>query len=216
MAHSIIVRVIALALLRLILILSIVRAMMSTDIPPTRPSPIPISRTQLFLGFLKIGLLGFGGVAAIARHVIVEDRAWLSEKDYASLLGIGQILPGPNIVNVSIMIGDRFQGPLGSLCALSGLMTMPLLILVGLATAYQSFATVPAVQAGIAGTAAAAAGLVVGTALKMTRKLKPTRLTLAIGVVVFAAVGIAHLPMLPVVLIVAPLSILAAARENRS
>ncbi|HXP97110.1 MAG TPA: hypothetical protein VN809_10390, partial [Telmatospirillum sp.] len=62
MAHSIIVRVIALALLRLILILSIVRAMMSTDIPPTRPSPIPISRTQLFLGFLKIGLLGFGGV----------------------------------------------------------------------------------------------------------------------------------------------------------
>jgi chromate transporter len=190
--------------------------MMSFKEFPSSPTPIRISRTQLFLGFLKIGLLGFGGVAAIARHVIVEDRAWLSEKEYASLLGIGQVLPGPNIVNVSIMIGDRFQGPLGSLCALCGLMTMPLIILVILATLYQSFAAIPAVQAGIAGTAAAAAGLVVGTALKMARKLKPTRLALLVGLLVFAAVGIARLPMLPVVLIVAPISILAASREKRS
>jgi chromate transporter len=189
--------------------------MKPTNSPPPDDS-IRITRAELFLGFLKIGLLGFGGVAAIARHIIVEDRAWFSEKEYASLLGIGQVLPGPNIVNVSIMIGDRFQGPLGSLCALGGLMTMPLVILVILATLYQSFAGIPEVQAGIAGTAAAAAGLVMGTALKMARRLKPTRLSVLVGLVIFAAIGLAHLPMFPVVLVVAPLSILAAARETKS
>lgn len=192
------------------------RPMTSDTVPSAPPVRPVIGCLQLFLGFLKIGLMGFGGVAAIARHIIVVDRAWLSEKDYAALLGIGQILPGPNVVNVSIMIGDRFRGPLGSLSALSGLMTMPLLILVGLAALYQHFAAVPEVQAGIAGTAAAAAGLVVGTALKMAKKLKPTRMALLFGILAFVAVGIAHMPMLPTVLIIAPLSIFAVSREKRS
>ncbi|PKU21612.1 chromate transporter [Telmatospirillum siberiense] len=189
--------------------------MTNEETPSPPPAAASVGRAQLFLGFLKIGLMGFGGVAAVARHVIVIDRAWLSEKDYASLLGIGQVLPGPNVVNVSIMIGDRFRGPLGSICALAGLMSMPLVILIALAALYQQFSAVPEVQAGIAGTAAAAAGLVVGTALKMARKLKPTRMALLFGFIAFTAVGIIHLPMLPTVLVAAPISILAVLWERK-
>ena len=165
-----------------------------------------VGRAALFFGFLKIGLLGFGGVAAWARRVIVEERAWLSEKDYATVLGIGQVLPGPNTCNAAVMIGDRFQGVVGSLLALAALMAMPLVILISLATVYERFQALPSVQAGIAGAAAAAAGMVVGTALKMARKLKPSGLQLAIGLVACLACGVLRLPLVAVVAVLAPLA----------
>src|SRR5271156_1962625 len=123
--------------------------------PASLPARVGVSRTALFLGFLKIGLLGFGGIAAWARRIIVEERAWLTERDYASVISIGQILPGPNTINAAVMIGDRFQGFLGSVIALTALMAMPLAILMTLALVYDRFAAFPSVQAAIAGTAAA-------------------------------------------------------------
>ncbi len=181
----------------------------------TSEQPLRVSRGQLFLGFLKIGLLGFGGVAAVARHVLVEDRKWLSEKDYASVLGVGQILPGANVVNASVMIGERFQGALGSVIALGGLMAMPLIILIGLASLYEHFSTLPGVQAAVAGTAAAAAGLVIGTAVKMAHRLKPTPTALAFGLGAFVAAGLFRVPLLLSIVVLAPLSIAAAYWEKR-
>jgi chromate transporter len=137
-----------------------------------------VSKRELFLGFLKIGLLGFGGIAPWARHVIVEERRWLTEKEFAAILGIGQILPGPNTMNASVMIGDRFQGVPGVLVCLLGQMAMPLVVVTSLAVVYERFATVPEVRAGLVGAAAGAAGLVLGTALKMARKIKLTPLAL--------------------------------------
>src|ERR1700755_2742534 len=61
-----------------------------------------VSKAELFFGFLKIGMLGFGGIAPWARHVIVEERRWLTEKEFAAILGVGQILPGPNTMNASV------------------------------------------------------------------------------------------------------------------
>ena len=75
--------------------------------PPKRS----IGLFELFKGFATIGVLGFGGVAVMARHVIVEQYQWLTEKEYATILGMGQILPGAQVVNASVVIGDRFQGP---------------------------------------------------------------------------------------------------------
>jgi len=165
----------------------------------------------LFLGFLKIGLLGFGGVASVARHVIVEERAWLTEKEYASVLGLGQVLPGANTVNVAVMIGDRFHGLTGSVLAVTALMVMPLAILIGLAALYEQLSAAPDVQAAISGAAAAAAGLVVGTALKMAWRLKPTRLAVMIGLMAFVGVGVFQVSLIVAVLILAPLSVWAAA-----
>lgn len=175
-----------------------------------------VSKRELFLGFLKIGLLGFGGIAPWARHVIIEERRWLTEKEFAAMLGIGQILPGPNTMNASVMIGDRFQGVPGVLVCLLGQMAMPLVIITSLAVAYRHFADVPEVKAALMGAAAGAAGLVLGTALKMARKIKPTPLALLIGSLAFAAIGLLQWPLVPVVAVLVPVGIAAAALERRA
>jgi chromate transporter len=183
--------------------------------PATETAAHPVGRLALFLGFLKIGLLGFGGVAPWARHVIVEERRWLSERDYAALLGVGQVLPGPNTLNAAVMIGDRFQGAMGALLAVLGMMAMPLLILVGLAALYARYAAIPEVGAAVAGAASAASGLVIGMAIKMARALRPTPLAVVIGLAAFAAVGLLQWPLVEVVLVLLPLSLVGMAIEGR-
>ncbi len=181
----------------------------------TGPSGTSVGRLPLFLGFLKIGLMGFGGVAPIARHIIVEERGWLSDRDYTELLGIGQILPGPNTVNAAVMIGDRFQGMTGAVLALAGLMAAPLAILLALALIYQQIAGLAVVRAILGGTAAAGAGLVIGTAVKMARPLAPTPLTLTLGALAFIGVGLLGLPLITVVACLAPLGIAWALLRHR-
>ena len=108
---------------------------------PTSP-PTEITRLDLFTGYLKIGLLGFGGVAPWSRKVIVEERGWLSDEDYAAVLGFGQVLPGANTVNAAMIIGDRFKGVTGSPIAVSALLAAPLAVLVALASLYNRFTAV--------------------------------------------------------------------------
>jgi chromate transporter len=175
-----------------------------------------VSKRELFLGFLKIGLLGFGGIAPWARHVIVEEKRWVTDKEFAAILGIGQILPGPNTMNASVILGDRFQGVSGVLVCLLGQMAMPLVIVTGLALVYERFASVPEVRAALVAAAAGAAGLVLGTALKMIQKIRPSVLAILIAIVVLFAIGLLGWPLVPVVLVVVPLSIAAAALERRA
>lgn len=181
--------------------------------PPALPLSGPRARgvllADLGLGFLKIGLLGFGGVAAIARHVIVEERRWLTEKEYVTILGVGKVLPGPNTVNAAVIIGDRFRGPPGSVVAVLGLLAMPLVVLIALVTLYDRFATVPEVRAALAGAAAAAAGLVIGTALKMARALRPGLVAIVTLLLACAGVALLRAPLIWIVLILGPLAIAA-------
>jgi chromate transporter len=175
-----------------------------------------ISRAELFLGFLKIGLLGFGAVGPWARHVIVEQRRWLTDKELAEVLGVGQMLPGPNTMNAAVITGERFQGAPGVVSSLLGMMAMPLVIVTALAAAYDRFASIPEVQAGLIGAAAAAAGLVLGTALKMIRniRLAPTAcLVIALG---FASIAVFGWPLVPVVIVLAPLAIVLTALGRRT
>jgi chromate transporter len=174
-----------------------------------------VSRTDLFLGYAKIGLLGFGGVAPWARHVIVEERRWLSEREYAAILGIGQVLPGPNTVNSAIIIGDRFQGAAGAAIALFALLCMPITVLIGIALLYDRIAGLPAVSAAISAGAAAAAGLVIGTAIKMAIRLKPDATAIAIGLAAFASVGLLQVPMALAIAVLAPISIAALWWQRR-
>jgi chromate transporter len=173
------------------------------------PPPPAVTKTQLFTGFLSLGLLGFGGIAPWARHIIVERRRWLSEPDYAAFVGMGQILPGSNTVNASVLIGHRFQGAAGAVIAIVALMTMPLIVLIALALLYERFATLPDVRTALAGASAAAAGMVIGTAIKMARRLRPAPLALLAGAASFAAAGILQLPLLPTVAVLVPLTMAA-------
>jgi chromate transporter len=155
-------------------------------------------------------------VAPWARHVIIEERRWLTEKEFAEILGIGQILPGPNTMNAAVMIGDRFQGVRGVLLCLLGQMAMPLVIVTSLAAVYQRFAAVAEVKAAAMGAAAGAAGLVMGTALKMARNIQPTPLALLVGSIAFVAIGVLAWPLVPVVSVLVPLSVATAALERRA
>src|SRR5436190_24357109 len=133
--------------------------------------PREVTLTVLFLGFLQVALSGFGGVLAWARRMIVEERRWLSDQDFTAMLGLCQFLPGGNIVNLSIQVGARFRGPLGSLAAISGLMLAPMAIVLALGGLYAGFGHAGIVRGAFAGISACAAGLVIGTAIKMTAPL---------------------------------------------
>src|SRR5437764_14688104 len=100
----------------------------------------PIARATLFAAFLKIGLLGFGGVLPWARRVLVDERRWLSDREFAELIGMCQVLPGPNVVNLSVILGARWQGPIGSVVAMTGILFVPVVVVLVLATFYASVA----------------------------------------------------------------------------
>jgi chromate transporter len=175
----------------------------------------PPTQLQLFLAFTRVGLFAFGGAGALARQVVVEERRWLSEQDYAEMLAVGQVLPGPNVGNTAVMIGRRFHGLTGALSASGGFYAVPLVVLILLLLLYAGFGDDPAVAAFMQGIAAAAAGMVIGTALKMAEKLRPPPEALAIGIL--AAIGATwlRLPLPLIALVLAPPSIGAALRRQR-
>ena len=113
----------------------IMSAMNTPPVTAHKPVDAPTKR-GLFLGFLMVGLQGFGGVLPFARRMLVEQHRWLSEREFTEVLSLSQFLPGPNIVNVSIIVGNRFRGPLGSIAATLGLMLMPFVIVLVLAALY--------------------------------------------------------------------------------
>jgi chromate transporter len=168
--------------------------------------PVP-GLFALFTGFLSLGLLGFGGIAPWARHIIVERRNWLSEAEYAEVIGIGQVLPGSNTVNASILIGRRFHGALGAAVAVTALLLMPVIVVVMLAALYGRYADIPEVRNALGACAAAAAGLVVGTAIKMAIKLKLTPSAISFGAAAVVASGLLNAPLLVTVAVLIPLSL---------
>src|SRR5688572_10884159 len=172
------------------------------------------TRLGLFLTFLKIGVVGFGGVGPWARRIIVEERGWLDEREYADVLTLCGVLPGPNVGNVSVFVGDRFHGVVGSCLALTGLMTGPLAIMLALGYLYGWLGAVPAIDGAIGGVAAAAAGLFIGTGLKMAQRLKLSAPEVCILVVAFVAIGLLRWPLVPVVLTLAPIGIVLAWRYH--
>jgi len=184
------------------------RTQVETD-PAATPS-VPaatVSSAALFMGFLRVGISGFGGVLPFARRMLVERHRWLSEQEFTEVLSLSQFLPGPNIVNVSVIIGRRFQGPLGSVVATLGLMLMPLAIVLVLAAVFAEFAQVEAVRGVCRGVSAAASGLVLAMALRMALPIRHTPWQVGIGLLVFVAIGLARLPMLWVVAALVPVSL---------
>lgn len=177
--------------------------------PPLEPDdtrPVP-GLFELFCGFLSLGLLGFGGIAPWARHIIVERRNWLSERDYAEFVGVGQVLPGSNTVNAAILIGRRFHGAIGSAVAVTALLLMPVFLVVVLASLYGRFAGIPEVRAALAACAAAAAGLVIGTAIKLTVRLRLTPAAIVFSGAAMLAAGLLNTPLLLIVGVLVPLSL---------
>jgi chromate transporter len=167
------------------------------------------SLSELFFGFLTVAMSGFGGVLPWARRVFVERRQWLDEREFAEALALCQFLPGPNIVNMGVIIGARFHGAAGAVMAVAGLVGAPLLIMMACGALYARYGDLELLRGTLAGLAAGAAGLLVAMAVKMTMPLirdgKVAPLIFALAG--FVAVGLLRLPLYWVVLVLAPLSI---------
>lgn len=179
------------------------------------PAVAPITRGALFASFLKMGLLGFGGVMPWARRVLVDERRWLSEREFAELLGMCQILPGPNVVNLSVILGARWHGPLGALLALTGILFVPVIVVLLLATFYASVAHSAIARNAIAGASAAAAGLILGTAIRLLTGTRPPLRGWVIGAAVFVAVGFVQAPLWWVLAVAVPAGIALEWRAAR-
>ena len=171
-------------------------------------------RIDLFLGFFKLGALAFGGTGPIMRSVIVEDRRWLDEAEFAALLGLCQALPGANTCNFAVMLGDKFCGAGGAAVALIGLLLAPLTILVALASFFTAFAGNSDVRAALFGATAAGAGLAIGTAGKMARKLPADPVLLSLAAATFLAAAVLRLPLPAILAVLLPTGlILGGARR---
>jgi chromate transporter len=132
-------------------------------VQPARPA----RPWDLFVAFSRLALQGFGGVLPIAQRELVDRLGWLTPAEFAENLAVGQVLPGPNVVNLALMVGDRFFGLRGALAALAGMLVLPMALVLGLAATYQGVADVPAAAGALRGMGAVAAGLVLAMAIKL-------------------------------------------------
>ena len=175
-------------------------------------TPAPVTLTQLFFGFLRVALSGFGGVMPWARRMMIDER-WMSEAEFVDLLALCQLLPGPNIVNVSIAVGARFHGVTGAVVAFGGLMIAPAALVIALGVLYLELGHLAPLRRAFSGIAAVAAGMVIAMAMRMAIVLRGRPLAVGIAVLAFVGAGVLRWPLGWIVLGLAPLSILIAARR---
>ncbi len=171
-----------------------------TPSEPLQQRPRPKSPLDLFLTFTLLALQGFGGVLAIVQQELVDRKQWLTRDEFLEDWAVAQLMPGPNVVNISLMIGTRHFGLRGALAALAGMLLAPLLLLLVLALAYARFASDPGVAGALRGMSAVAAGLVTATGLKLGSTLKTNPLglwpCLGLALACFAAIAWLHWPLL--------------------
>lgn len=172
-----------------------------------------ITLPALFLAFLKISMLGFGGPIVWARRILVEERRWLADAEFADMLSFCQFLPGPNVVSITVCLGAKFRGPAGALAALTGFILIPWAVGFAIGALLLSYAQTAVLQGILRGIAAVAAGLLIATGLRLLRPHRRRPLALIFAALAFAGLGVLKLPLLLVVLGLVPLSIALARPE---
>lgn len=170
---------------------------------------------QLFLGFLGLGMMAFGGALPLAHRMLVKDKRWLNETEFTELLGLCQFLPGGNMINLSVAVGMRFHGVKGAFVSILGLVAMPSVVLVMLGMLYERFQNDAQVAHVFAGLAAAAAGLLVAMALKIAVQLRKQYWMALIAVLCFVMIALLRWPLLWVMLVMTPVSIWVTARSKK-
>lgn len=151
---------------------------MMTEAPRARPS----SPLDLFLSFTLLALQGFGGVLAVIQRELVDRKRWLTQEEFVEDFAVAQIMPGPNVVNLALMIGDRYYGLRGAMAALSGMLCVPLLLVLVLAVLHAHYSHHPGVAGALRGMAAVSAGMLAATGIKLASALVKHPLPLWISV----------------------------------
>jgi chromate transporter len=175
----------------------------------------PATLAALLAVFLRLGMASFGGgLSAWMHREIVERRGWMGEERFLAALALGQVLPGPNSVNLALQIGLQLRGGIGAVAAGIGLLGPSFLFILLLALLYERYGGLGLVNAALAGVAAAGIGLTCSMGVRAARRMRGIA-PFAVAGVVFVAVGVLKWPMIPVVLAVVPASIALAWRTER-
>jgi chromate transporter len=174
------------------------------------PARRPASLTDLFFSFTFLALQGFGGVLAVVQRELVEKKQWMTREEFVQEWAVAQIMPGPNVVNLALMLGDRYFGFRGAMAALTGILLFPLLVVLGLALVYAHFADNPHVAGALRGMGAVAAGLITATGLKLLAALRRHPLglpmCLAFALCAFVAIALLRWPLAYMLLVLGMMS----------
>jgi chromate transporter len=171
---------------------------------PEGPLNHPQSKTDLFVSFTWLALQGFGGVLAVVQRELVEKKRWMTREQFVEDWAVAQIMPGPNVVNLSMMIGGRSFGLPGALAALAGMLTAPMVVVLLLAALYGSVADSTVAQNALRGMGAVAAGLITATGIKLIgaldRNAMGLGLCITLALLTFIAIALLRWPLLWVLL----------------
>ena len=182
----------------------------SAPCTPGAEKHAPRSKTDLFVSFTLLALQGFGGVLAVVQRELVDKKKWLTVDEFVEDWSVAQILPGPNVVNLALMIGGRAFGLPGALAALAGLLLAPLVLVLLIAAAVAGVADTPTAQGMLRGMGAVSAGLIAAVGIKLIAALKNNPMgqltSLAIGGLAFVAIALFRLPLAWVLLSLGPLA----------
>jgi chromate transporter len=183
-------------------------AVPAPDLPASTP-PLQPGLFELFTAFAKMSLAGFGGVLIWARRGIVEQHRWMTAEEFNETYALCHFLPGPNIVNLSVVFGSRFRGIAGGIAAFAGLVGPPMLIAMVLAALYARYGEIDALRRILAGVSCAAVGLLIAVVFKMMMPLIKRRdaVGLVMLIAVFIAIGLLRLPLQIVLLAAIPVSL---------
>ncbi|HBH36780.1 MAG TPA: chromate transporter [Curvibacter sp.] len=185
--------------------------------PALAPRVQPKSPGDLFISFTILALQGFGGVLAVAQRELVERKRWMTNEEFVEEWSVAQIMPGPNIINLSIMLGSRYFGLRGAVAAVLGMLTAPMLVVLLIALLYARFADHPGVAGALRGMGAVAAGLIIAVGLKLFPALRNNALGLGtcivFGLLCFLAIAVLRWPLAYVLLGLGSLACLAAYRK---
>jgi chromate transporter len=164
----------------------------------------PQSKTELFVAFTLMALQGVGGVLVIVQHELVNRRKWLTQAQFVEEWSVAQVMPGPNVVNLCLMLGGKYFGLAGALSAVSGLIMAPMLLVLTLAILFGGVSDSAVAQGALKGMGAVSGGLIIATGLKLSKTMpqNPLGLWLAIAfaVITFVAVGIFRISLIWVLL----------------
>lgn len=166
-----------------------------------------ITRWALFRCCLIVGITGFGGVLPVFVHEVVRKRGWLDYEEFTELLAVCQVLPGPNIVNMSMVLGMRVRGLSGAFVSVLGLLLLPVILVLALGSLYAGFSHLPAVEGAVRAIAAAAAGLLIAITARLFWPQRANPVAIGIGLLVLAGIAWLRLPLFWVLLALGPISV---------
>jgi chromate transporter len=186
---------------------------MTDPSPPALPAspPHPVSLLAVYRVFFWLGLLSFGGgMSAWMHREVAQVRGWMTDEAFISGFALAQILPGVNSANLAVYIGQHLRGAIGAVVALIGMLTGPFAVVLAVAAVYHRLIDLPGFAAATAGVAAVAVGMLMRLGVVLTKRVPRRAVAYAAMAATFGAVGVLQWPLVPVVAVIAPLSIAAA------